>query len=106
MRLLCPSLNCQNLLITQELLHGAAENVHKLHLALVLQCVRADDRLGPFTSPDGKRLATASWDQTAKVWDAESGKELLTPCAATRTVLSHICRDAGMPASERFHLSA
>ena len=29
-------------------------------------------------SPDGKRLATASVDQTAKVWDAESGKELLT----------------------------
>ena len=29
-------------------------------------------------SPDGKRLATASYDHTAKVWDAESGKELLT----------------------------
>ncbi len=29
-------------------------------------------------SPDGKRLATASEDQTAKVWDAETGKELLT----------------------------
>ncbi len=29
-------------------------------------------------SPDGKRLATASDDKTAKVWDAESGKELLT----------------------------
>jgi len=29
-------------------------------------------------SPDGKRLATASVDQTAKVWDADSGKELLT----------------------------
>jgi len=24
-------------------------------------------------SPDGKRLATASWDQAAKVWDADSG---------------------------------
>ena len=29
-------------------------------------------------SPDGKRLATGSWNQTPKVWDAETGKELLT----------------------------
>ena len=29
-------------------------------------------------SPDGKRLATASGDQTAKVWDAATGEELLT----------------------------
>ncbi|MGO8789489.1 MAG: hypothetical protein ACLQVL_19165 [Terriglobia bacterium] len=29
-------------------------------------------------SPDGKRLATASADNTAKIWDADSGKELLT----------------------------
>ena len=29
-------------------------------------------------SPDGKRLATASDDHTAKVWDAATGQELLT----------------------------
>ena len=29
-------------------------------------------------SPDGTRLATASCDQTAKVWDAASGREVLT----------------------------
>jgi len=29
-------------------------------------------------SPDGKRLATASVDGTVKVWDAQSGKELLS----------------------------
>ena len=29
-------------------------------------------------SADGKRIASASWDRTAKVWDAQSGKLLLT----------------------------
>ncbi len=29
-------------------------------------------------SPDGQRIVTGSADQTAKVWDAASGKELLT----------------------------
>jgi len=29
-------------------------------------------------SPDGRRLVTASDDDTAKVWDATSGQELLT----------------------------
>ena len=29
-------------------------------------------------SPDGKRIATGSWDATAKVWDTASGQELLT----------------------------
>src|SRR5262249_9351672 len=29
-------------------------------------------------SPDGKRLASASWDRTVKVWHAGSGQETLT----------------------------
>lgn len=29
-------------------------------------------------SPDGQRIATASWDSTAKVWDMASGEELFT----------------------------
>jgi WD40 repeat protein len=27
-------------------------------------------------SPDGRRIATASWDNTARIWDAESGQQL------------------------------
>ena len=28
-------------------------------------------------SPDGKRVMTASWDNTARLWDAENGRELI-----------------------------
>jgi len=29
-------------------------------------------------SPDGSRIATTSWDRTIKLWDAATGRELLT----------------------------
>ena len=61
---------------------AAAEEA--LHQAILSSQVRMTLRghssfvRGVAFSPDGKRIATASADQTAKVWDAESGKELLT----------------------------
>ena len=39
-------------------------------------------------SPDGKRLATASVDQTVKVWDTTTGQETLTLKGHTGVVAS------------------
>ena len=40
------------------------------------------------SGPDGKRLASASVDQTVKVWDATSGQEMLTLKGHTGAVMS------------------
>ena len=37
--------------------------------------------------PDGTRLATAGWDQTVRVWDADTGRELATFKGHTDRVL-------------------
>jgi WD40 repeat protein len=39
-------------------------------------------------SSDGQRIITASWDETAKVWDANTGQELFTLTGHNGNVLS------------------
>jgi WD40 repeat protein len=50
--------------------------------------LRHDDRVSSVRfSPDGKKLLTASCDQTARIWDAETGKELQVLRGHTRSLL-------------------
>jgi hypothetical protein len=59
----------------------AEEALHRAVQASRLQFTLRGHTAGLYRiaySPDGKRLATASIDKTAKVWDAATGKELLT----------------------------
>jgi WD40 repeat protein len=46
-------------------------------------------------SDDGRRVATASWDRTAKVWDASTGRELLTLAGHEHRVLDVAFRPDG-----------
>jgi WD40 repeat protein len=45
-------------------------------------------RLGCGFSPDGQRIVSGGWDQTARVWDAANGNELRTLVGHRRAVLS------------------
>ena len=47
-------------------------------------------------SPDGKRIVTASDDNTAIVWDAASGQELLTLRSASGSVNRAVFTTDGM----------
>jgi WD40 repeat protein len=69
------------------------EAEEQLHHAVLLSHVRAtfshtDAVTSVVWSPDGKRLATGSDDNTAKVWDAQTGKELLTLRGRSDAVMS------------------
>jgi WD40 repeat protein len=48
-------------------------------------------------SPDGRRLATASWDGTVKVWDIASGRQLLSLGQQVRLPASGFVRPQLLP---------
>ncbi len=73
----------------QPVLREAEEALHRAVQASRLQFTLHGHAAGTWDiafSPDGKRLATASLDKTAKVWDAATGKELFTLCCHDDTI--------------------
>src|SRR5262249_16256927 len=48
-------------------------------------------------SPDGKRLASASWDRTLRIWDVATGQQTLTLQGHTRPVWSLAFSPDGRP---------
>ncbi len=67
--------------VDQTLLPEAEDALHRAVLASrarLTLCCHAESVVTAAYSPDGTRIATASQDGTAKVWDAVTGKELMT----------------------------
>ncbi len=74
----------------QPVMREAEEALHRAVPASRVQLTLHGHTAGLYDiafSPDGKRLATASVDKTAKVWDVTTGRELLTLCCHADTVI-------------------
>jgi WD40 repeat protein len=56
----------------------AAQNGEALSPETFLQTGHSDSIYDIAWSPDGRRIVSGSYDNTVKVWDAESGRELRT----------------------------
>jgi WD40 repeat protein/tRNA A-37 threonylcarbamoyl transferase component Bud32 len=54
-------------------------------------------------SPDGRRVVTASWDRTARIWDAATGREVLRLSGHTDRVWSASFSPDGMRAITASH---
>lgn len=68
--------------------HEAQNALHRAVLTSRVREVIPDDSevWSVAYSPDGARLATATWDNTAQVWDADSGERLLELTGHTGSV--------------------
>ncbi len=66
------------LLLLLPLLYLSSETVYSQTPELILPIGHSDGVIDASYSPDGKKIATASADRTVKIWNAESGRLLLT----------------------------
>ena len=60
-----------------------------------------DDVNSAVYSPDGRSVLTASDDNTARIWDAESGQELVTLSGHTERVNSAVYSPDGSSCADR-----